>query len=164
MVFSFLDSPVGKLVLVCDESHIHALIYKANWASMKRYFPLAKPGENSLSAKAAKQLAEYFSGKRKDFSLPLCWSGTSFQENAWQVLCDIPYGKTISYELQAQKMKNPKAVRAVGTANGRNPISIFVPCHRVRGKNGSLAGYAGGVENKKYLLELEGAIPRSALG
>jgi len=164
MVFSFLDSPVGKLVLVCDEQYVYALIYKNNWPTFKSNFPLAKKGANDLTLKAERQLSEYFSGKRKTFSLPLKSNGTFFQESAWQVLAEIPYGKTISYEFQAQKMKNSKAVRAVGSANGKNPLSILIPCHRVTGKNGSLRGYAGGVNQKKYLLELEGVIPRSDLG
>lgn len=102
------------------------------------------------------QLTEYFSGRRKDFDLPLAASGTAFQQSVWQALREIPFGQTASYLDLAQSIKNPKAVRAVGSANGKNPISIVVPCHRVIGTNGKLTGYAGGLDRKLWLLEHEG--------
>lgn len=101
------------------------------------------------------QLDEYFSGQRKIFNIPLSANGTEFQIKVWQALTTIPYGQTWSYQDLANAINNPKAVRAVGLANGKNPISIIVPCHRVIGKNGKLTGYAGGVERKAQLLELE---------
>lgn len=101
------------------------------------------------------QLDEYFSGQRKVFDIPLVANGTEFQKRVWQALTTIPYGQTWSYQDLANAIDNPKAVRAVGLANGKNPISIIVPCHRVIGKNGKLTGYAGGVERKAQLLELE---------
>lgn len=101
------------------------------------------------------QLDEYFSGQRKIFDIPLAANGTEFQKKVWQALTTIPYGQTWSYQDLANAIDNPKAVRAVGLANGKNPISIVVPCHRVIGKNGKLTGYAGGVERKAQLLELE---------
>ncbi|KOO15185.1 cysteine methyltransferase [Vibrio xuii] len=101
------------------------------------------------------QLDEYFSGQRKVFNIPLAANGTEFQKKVWQALTTIPYGQTWSYQDLANAIDNPKAVRAVGLANGKNPVSIVVPCHRVIGKNGKLTGYAGGVERKAQLLELE---------
>lgn len=101
------------------------------------------------------QLDEYFSGQRKIFNIPLSANGTEFQIKVWQALTTIPYGQTWSYQDLANAIGNPKAVRAVGLANGKNPVSIVVPCHRVIGKNGKLTGYAGGVERKAQLLELE---------
>ncbi|PAS30562.1 cysteine methyltransferase, partial [Vibrio cholerae] len=98
---------------------------------------------------------EYFSGQRTQFELPLAASGTAFQQSVWHALCKIPYGEIWSYQQLAEAIGNPKAVRAVGLANGKNPISIIVPCHRVVGKNGQLTGYAGGLERKAFLLELE---------
>lgn len=104
---------------------------------------------------AITQLNEYFSGQRKMFNIPLAANGTEFQKKVWQALTTIPYGQTWSYQDLANAIDNPKAVRAVGLANGKNPVSIVVPCHRVIGKNGKLTGYAGGVERKAQLLELE---------
>jgi len=111
--------------------------------------------ETPLNKKAAKQLDEYFNGKRKVFDLPLALDGTDFQIKVWNALQTIRYGKTISYGQLAAMTGNPKASRAVGMANNRNPIPIIVPCHRVIGSNGSLTGYAGGLELKQKLLELE---------
>ena len=107
---------------------------------------------------ASKQLEEYFSAKRKTFDVKLSPEGTSFQLKAWQALSKIPFGQTRSYGEQAQMIGLPKAVRAVGAANGKNPISIIVPCHRVIGKDGSLTGFGGGLSAKKKLLELEGVV------
>ena len=101
------------------------------------------------------QLSEYFAGKRNSFDIPLSLKGTEFQKNVWNALLQIPYGKTISYAQLAKKVNNPKACRAVGSANGKNPVAIIIPCHRVIAANGSLGGYAYGLETKKQLLELE---------
>ena len=111
--------------------------------------------ETPLLAKAAGQLREYFSGARKVFDLPLSPDGTAFQKRVWEKLCEIPYGERRSYGELAGMIGNPKASRAVGMANHRNPIMIVIPCHRVLGKDGSLTGYAGGLEMKKALLNLE---------
>jgi methylated-DNA-[protein]-cysteine S-methyltransferase len=108
-----------------------------------------------LLQQAETELKEYFAGERQTFTLPLAAIGTEFQRKVWQALCEIPYGEAISYQELASRVGNPKAVRAVGTANGKNPLSIVVPCHRVVGKNGKLSGYAGGVERKLSLLNLE---------
>jgi len=112
--------------------------------------------ETPLIKKAALQIEEYFAGKRKKFSLPLVMHGTEFQMDVWKALQSIPYGETRSYKDIAIQIGRPKAMRAVGLANNRNPISIIVPCHRVIGHNGKLVGYGGGLPLKKYLLELEG--------
>ncbi len=111
--------------------------------------------ESALLRKAISQLEEYFAGARQDFDLPLRPSGTDFQQQAWNALRQIPYGETRSYQAQAQAMGHPKAARAVGQANGRNPISIIIPCHRVIGKDGSLTGFGSGFERKSWLLGLE---------
>ena len=111
--------------------------------------------ETSLIKKTIQQLDEYFSGKRKNFSIPLDLRGTDFQMKVWNALQIIPYGKTVSYGQLAAITGNPKASRAVGMANNRNPVPVIVPCHRVIGSDGSLTGYAGGLELKKQLLELE---------
>jgi len=114
--------------------------------------------ETPLLKKAASQLDEYLSGKRTEFDLPLQPEGTVFEQSCWKALQTIPYGETRTYGQQAKLLDNPKASRAVGRANGQNPISIFIPCHRVIGANGSLTGFAGGIEVKKQLLELERSI------
>ena len=118
--------------------------------------------ETPLIKKAALQIEEYFAGKRKKFSLPLKMQGTEFQMAVWDALKSIPYGETRSYKEIAVQIGRPKAVRAVGMANHRNPISIIVPCHRVIGHNGSLTGYGGGLPAKKLLLELEGSSTKAA--
>lgn len=115
-----------------------------------------KDTPSEITAKAAKELDEYFAGGRKTFDLPLLFVGTEFQEKVWNTLLEVPYGETRSYGWMAEMIGNPKAVRAVGTANGSNSISIFAPCHRIIGSNGSLTGYGGGLPAKKFLLELEG--------
>ena len=111
--------------------------------------------ESPLIKKASKQLDEFFSGKRKKFDLPLKFEGTDFQKQVWDALLTIPYGETRSYGQVAAQIGNPKACRAVGMANNRNPISIICPCHRVIGSDGSLVGYGGGLKNKKFLIDLE---------
>jgi methylated-DNA-[protein]-cysteine S-methyltransferase len=111
--------------------------------------------ETSLLKNAALQLNEYLEGKRNSFDLPLNPKGTEFQKKVWAALCDIPYGETRSYKQIAECVGNPKACRAVGMANNKNPIMIFIPCHRVVGSNGSLTGYAGGLDMKEKLLLLE---------
>jgi len=115
----------------------------------------AEISETPLIKKTAAQLEEYFAGKRKAFDLPLNPQGTEFQKKVWKALQEIPYGKTVSYKDIAEKIGSPKASRAVGGANNKNPISIIIPCHRVIGANGALVGYAGGLDMKRELLELE---------
>lgn len=111
--------------------------------------------ETDLLKEAAQQLKDYLAGKRKSFNIPLMPEGTEFQQNVWKALQQIPYGKTCTYGEIARKIGNPKACRAVGMANNKNPIGIFIPCHRVIGANGKLVGYAGGLEMKEHLLAIE---------
>lgn len=142
----YLNSDIG---IICIEDNGEKLI------SVK----ICKNSENSnmsaLTKKAINQLNEYFVGTRKNFDLPLEMNGTEFQKKVWNALCGIPYGEIRSYKDIAQEIGNPKAVRAVGGANNKNKFMIIVPCHRVIGVNGSLTGYAGGMDVKKKLLELE---------
>ena len=114
--------------------------------------------ETPVIKEAFRQLSEYFSGKRKTFNLPLLLKGTDFQKQVWQALLKIPFGETRSYKQIAEAIGNPKAVRAVGMANNKNPLLIVVPCHRVIGANGKLVGYAVGLDKKEYLLRLEGSL------
>ena len=154
--YSVIKSPVGDLLLAADDSALTG-VYFAGCDHV--------PGESKqwthdprhpVLQSATKQLAEYFAGKRTAFSVPLRLSGTNFQKKVWQEIARIPYGKTVSYSDLAQRAGAPEAVRAAGTATGRNPLSIIIPCHRVIGKNGSLCGFAGGLERKRYLHKLEG--------
>jgi methylated-DNA-[protein]-cysteine S-methyltransferase len=146
------DFPVGKIWIAEEGGKITDLHFgKAKKADVKDF----EEKETPAIKKAAKQLGEYFAGKRKEFDLPLDPKGTVFQLKVWKALLAIPYGKTRSYGEIAKKIKNDKAARAVGMANNRNPISIIIPCHRVIGADGSLVGYGGGMKNKEYLLALE---------
>lgn len=149
-----IKSPIGDLHLLGHDNALTDLIFDNSWSKQKSQFELA--GSNNVLEEAALQLKEYFQKKRTQFDLPLEFNGTDFQKKVWNALLKIPYGKTISYSEQAQKIKNPKAIRCVGTTNGKNPIAIIAPCHRVIGKNGSLTGFGGGLDMKKFLLELEG--------
>jgi methylated-DNA-[protein]-cysteine S-methyltransferase len=139
------------LLGIAEES---GAITKVFFAKEKK-LPGFSPAETPLIKKAASQLDEYFKGKRKVFNLPLSLKGTDFQRSAWEALQAIPYGETCCYADIAEKIGKPKACRAVGMANNRNPIVIIVPCHRVIGKDKSLTGYGGGLDVKKYLLDLE---------
>jgi len=112
-------------------------------------------GRNQFSDQLEKELKEYFEGKRKVFDVPLHTPGNEFSQSVWKMLMNIPYGQTWTYKKQAEMLNNPKAIRAIGTTNGRNRLAIIIPCHRVIGSNGSLTGYAGGIEKKKWLLNFE---------
>ena len=153
--FKKIDSPIGILCIVASSCYLVGLTPEKGWATLQKKFDKLAEGENDIINKTQLQLNEYFSGIRHKFDIPLSLSGTSFQKSAWNALLDIPYGKTICYADQAKNIGNPKAVRAIGRANGANPISIVVPCHRVIGKSGKLTGYASGIDIKAYLLELE---------
>lgn len=156
MHYKKMESPVGTLHLLADDSGLHALAFDANWKRVLAsfdYTPVER--EHPVLKQAIEELQEYFAGERKDFTVPLAMQGTDFQYTAWCALQEIEYGKTASYREQAEKMKKPKAMRAVGKANSMNPIAILVPCHRVVGADGSLTGYAGGMDVKKALLDLE---------
>lgn len=146
---------IGRLTIASqDEKITHVLFGDVP-------LPLPK-GESEVILKAKKQLEEYFAGSRQVFDLPLQPAGTPFQQLVWQGLCQIPYGQVISYKTLAQNIHRPTAVRAVGGANHQNPISIIIPCHRVIGADGSLTGYGGGLDKKRFLLRLEGAAFKDA--
>ncbi|MGN6512317.1 MAG: methylated-DNA--[protein]-cysteine S-methyltransferase [Lysobacteraceae bacterium] len=154
-----LPSPVGTLRLAAHDDGLclvefpdprHPLPAEPGW----------RDGDNDVLAETRRQLGEYFAGTRRAFDLPLAPRGTPFQLSVWQALTTIPYGTTISYRALAERIRQPAAMRAVGAANGRNPLPIVVPCHRVIGADGSLTGFGGGLPAKRFLLELEGALPR----
>src|SRR5690606_2268210 len=144
-------SPVGKLTLRASEKGIRAVLFDGPSAEPAR--PAGK--KPTCLTEAKRQLREYFSGRRTRFDLPLDLQGTDFQLRAWRALRKIPYGRTISYGEQARQLGSPQMARAVGGANGRNPVSIIIPCHRVVGADGTLTGFGGGLEKKRYLLDLE---------
>ncbi len=144
-----INSPLGRLLLVASTSGLR----RVDFINDERI--LSAPSDNPHLRAAARQLGEYFAGQRRDFHLALEPQGTAFQLAAWNVLRTIPYGTTVTYGEQAAAMGKPQAVRAVGGANGRNPLAIVVPCHRVIGAGGKLTGYASGVDRKLWLLEHE---------
>lgn len=146
----FYQTEIGKIAITENGTAITGLYFS------KEKFPKdAEEKETTLLKEAAKQLNEYFYRKREKFELPLAPNGTEFQQKVWKALMDIPFGETRSYGEIAVNVGNPKAARAVGMANNRNPIPIFIPCHRVIGANGKLVGYGGGLEIKEYLLKIE---------
>lgn len=160
-------TPIGSLILMASSTH---LVY-CNFSDYARIAADLQSIENhpSIATKAvnktneiidltAIQLNEYFSGTRKEFALPYQFVGTSFQQKVWESLNDIPYGQTRTYRQQTNLLGDPKAIRAVASANGKNKLAIIVPCHRVIGSNQSLTGYAGGLARKQYLLNLEGSL------
>jgi methylated-DNA-[protein]-cysteine S-methyltransferase len=152
-----MPSPVGPLLLAADADGLLLIEFHAPRHPVRRGSDWA-PGENDVLRNVRAQLEDYFAGRRRDFDLPLAPPGTAFQKTVWQCLRAIPYGQTISYAELAQRIGKPSAMRAVGAANGRNPLPIVVPCHRVIGADGSLTGFGGGLPTKRFLLELEGAI------
>jgi methylated-DNA-[protein]-cysteine S-methyltransferase len=159
-VFCYVESPIGRLMLTTDGTALTGL-----YMNLYRNKPSKLPGvgddwiQNAtidpLPA-AARQLKEYFAGKRREFDLPLHMNGTEFQQRVWRELTKIPFGETRSYGQLAKRLNNPNGSRAVGLANGRNPIAIIVPCHRVIGADGSLTGFGGGLDRKEWLLTHEG--------
>ncbi|WP_375739580.1 methylated-DNA--[protein]-cysteine S-methyltransferase [Pseudomonas boanensis] len=153
MLYRYYDSPLGPLLLAGDDVGLRLLHMDA--AQPWQLDADWHAGTNEFD-EVCRQLDHYFSGRLRRFDLRLAPRGTSFQQRVWQALQSIPYGTTTSYGELAQRIGNPKSVRAVGTANGANPIAIIIPCHRVIGRDGSLTGYAGGLERKALLLKLEG--------
>lgn len=145
----YFQSPIGTIELTASDKGVTSLYFKNSHHKVNRC---------DLLDKVKVQLTEYFNGKRKAFDVALDLQGTSFQQQVWQQLLNVGFGKTDSYGSLAQKLNNPKAVRAVGAANGKNPVSIIVPCHRIIGSNGKLTGYAGGLDRKEWLLKHEGVI------
>ena len=153
--FKTIWSPVGELTLVADAKGLAAIRWEKDRPGRVRLGPLTEEPEHPVLVETERQLGEYFAGKRRTFDVPLSFSGSDFQKRVWDALLTIPFGETRSYGEIAQQVGRPTASRAVGAANGRNPISIIAPCHRVVGSTGKLTGFAGGLEAKKYLLELE---------
>ena len=155
LFFMEIDSPVGVLKLVANDISLIAVLWENETPNRVRLAELVENKQHPILLETKKQLSEYFEGQRKIFDLPLDFEGTEFQQKVWQALLTIPFGETRSYKDIAEQIGNVKAVRAVGAANGKNPISIITPCHRVVGANGKLVGFAGGLENKDVLLQLE---------
>jgi methylated-DNA-[protein]-cysteine S-methyltransferase len=149
--FDGMSTPIGRIhIVVSDEALFRIYFSTDTWSET-----YVRKLEHPLIVAAKKQLDEYFKGERTIFDLPLDAAGTPFQKRAWNVLRKIPYGKTISYSEEAKRMKSPLSVRAVGNANGKNPLPIVVPRHRVVAKDGGMGGYSGGVKCKATLLQLE---------
>ena len=145
---AYLQSPVGPIEISGDDDFVSKVLFVDEIKTDTEHLP-------KLIRDCRQQLEEYFAGTRTEFSLLLSQAGTDFQRRVWTELCHIPYGKTTSYLQLSKNLGDVKAIRAVGTANGRNNLAIIVPCHRVIGSNGTLVGYAGGLEKKKWLLDFE---------
>jgi methylated-DNA-[protein]-cysteine S-methyltransferase len=152
-----IDSPVGNLRLVGSKDGLAAILWPDDNRLLIRLLIADEDAYHPGLLETERQLAEYFSGRRKIFNLKLDFAGTEFQLKVWRALLTIPFGETRTYAQIARQIGRPDAVRAVGAANGKNPISIVTPCHRVIGSNGKLTGFAGGLDAKAYLLRLEGA-------
>jgi methylated-DNA-[protein]-cysteine S-methyltransferase len=166
LFYTSLDSPIGELLLLGDGHALHGLYMQEG----RRPVTIAPQWQRSAApfTGVRAQLRAYFAGERLTFDTPLALDGTQFECRVWRALQEIPYGETVSYGEIATRIGQPSAARAVGLANGRNPIAVIVPCHRVIGANGTLTGYGGGLQRKRLLLELErgqGSLAsRSALG
>lgn len=160
MIYDVFPSPMGDILISSDGETITTFGFMGQKHQKAVPLDWLHQPDHSLIVLAKKQTDEYFSGKRKKFDLPLSPQGTSFQKSVWEALAKIPYGQVISYATVARQIGNPKAVRAVGSAIGRNPIGIIIPCHRVIGSNKKLTGYAGGLDRKQSLLALEGMLFR----
>ena len=154
-----IDSPIGPLMLAADDAGLRHIEFRDNRHPANRAD--WHGGDSEILQASEAQLADYFAGTRRDFDLPLAPQGTAFQLQVWHELARIPFGATISYAQLAQRIGNPSGTRAVGAANGRNPLPIVLPCHRVIGADGSMTGFGGGLPTKEFLLRLEGALPET---
>jgi len=154
MKYCYMESPIGKLLIAGDDDAVRRIAFPKDGTPWKPEAGWTESGNGAL-AEAVRQLREYFAGRRTEFDLPLAPEGTGFQEKVWRKLQEIPYGKTISYGELARRVGNPKASRAVGSANGKNQIPIVIPCHRVIASDGGLGGFGGGLTVKAKLLDLE---------
>jgi methylated-DNA-[protein]-cysteine S-methyltransferase len=167
-VSKVIGSPVGPLTLVASGSALAAILWKDDNPRRVRLGHVVEDGTHSILLETQRQLGEYFAGQRTVFTVKLDFAGTDFQRRVWAALLTIPYGQTRSYGEIARQIGSPAAVRAVGAANGRNPISIIAPCHRVVGSTGELTGFAGGLQTKARLLAFEGraiaAVPYASDG
>jgi methylated-DNA-[protein]-cysteine S-methyltransferase len=159
-VYKIVPSPVGALKLVASNDGLAAILWEDDRPGRVRLNIVGEDASHPVLVETERQLNDYFAGRRKTFELTLDFAGTGFQKTVWAALLTIPFGQTRSYARIASQIGAPKAVRAVGAANGRNPISIIAPCHRVIGSGGALTGFAGGLTAKSQLLELEGARPK----
>ena len=155
LVCKLMASPVGKLKLVASEKGLVAILWENDDPRRVVLDDLRDDDRHPILVETVRQLKEYFEGKRQDFSIPLDIRGTPFQKSVWEALLAIPFGETRSYGQLAKQLGRPRAMRAIGGANGRNPLSIVVPCHRVIGSSGKLTGFAGGLEAKAQLLKIE---------
>jgi methylated-DNA-[protein]-cysteine S-methyltransferase len=155
LAFKWIQAPFGRLKLVGAEEGLAAVLWDHDKPRRVPLGPVTEDRRHPVLMEAERQLAEYFAGRRMVFDLPLAASGTPFQLQVWQALLRIPYGETRTYGAIAREIGHPAAARAVGAANGRNPLSIIAPCHRVIGASGALTGFAGGLAVKRYLLDLE---------
>ena len=154
--YKMTPSPVGELKLVASDKGLTAILWEGDSPDRVRLGATTEDAEHPVLVEAAKQIGEYFAGTRTSFDVPLDFNGTDFQKSVWAALLTIPFGETRSYAEIARQVGRPTAFRAVGAANGKNPISIIAPCHRVIGTNGTLTGFAGGLEAKALLLGIEG--------
>lgn len=152
--YAYVESPVGRLLVAMRAGALHTLAF-ADTARQARTPEAGWHHDEAALAPARRELEEYFAGQRQDFDIPVVTDGTPFQQDVWRALREIPYGTTVSYGELAQRIGRPSAVRAVGLANGANPVAIVVPCHRVIGADGSLTGFGGGLPVKRALLALE---------
>ncbi len=159
-VYTRMDSPLGQLTLVATDDGLAGILWENDRPGRVRFDLAGEAPQHPVLMETERQLREYFAGRRSTFSLTLATEGTEFQRRVWTALRTIPFGETRSYSEIARQIGRPRAVRAVGAANGRNPVSIVTPCHRVIGATGSLTGFAGGLAAKARLLELEQAPPR----
>ena len=155
-VYKTMSSPVGSLKLIGSDAGLAAILWENDKPGRVPLKAEMEDSSHPVLVEAERQLQEYFAGQRQSFTVPLDMQGTAFQKSVWQALLTIPFGQTRTYSEIANQIGAPKAVRAVGAANGKNPISIMAPCHRVIGASGKLTGFAGGLEAKAYLLKLEG--------
>jgi len=158
-VYKIVNSPVGGLKLVANRSKLSAVLWESDRPNRVRLGPMREEENNPILLETERQLQDYFAGRRHTFEIALDLVGTAFQTKVWSALLTIPHGQTRSYAAVAAQIGHPMAVRAVGAANGKNPVSIIVPCHRVIGASGHLTGFAGGLGAKKMLLALESSDP-----
>jgi len=155
MKYRYLDTRFGRVLVAGDGDRLQWLSFTTGRQKATSLSEWTEDNRNTLLRETGRELEAYFAGKRERFDLPLAPQGTAFQKRVWKKLVSITYGKTVSYSELARRIGRPDAFRAVGAANGQNPISVIIPCHRVLGKNGDLTGYGGGLDRKRRLLELE---------
>lgn len=154
--YTTMPSPLGEVLIAADARGLRRIVFQEGTRRVEPPAHWRRSDDDEVLKRAVRQLREYFDGKRRSFELPLAPEGTPFQQEVWRALCEVPWGETRSYGDLAMAIGRPTATRAVGAANGRNPLPIVIPCHRVIGASGRLTGYAGGIHLKEGLLQLEG--------